>query len=120
MLIFSTANANEGVGLNIIKKTNKVIEELEKLMKNGVSASMLTSYIRDKVNFFNSYILKIKDDSVEETLGNSTLGNIVHDSIEEIYKSHTNKYLTKSFLEQLKCKVYRIVKKNARKYVNER
>ena len=102
------------------KKTNKVIEELEKLMKNGVSASMLTSYIRDKVNFFNSYILKIKDDSVEETLGNSTLGNIVHDSIEEIYKSHTNKYLTKSFLEQLKCKVYRIVKKNARKYVNEK
>jgi hypothetical protein len=102
------------------KKTNKVIEELEKLMKNGVSASMLTNYIRDKVNFFNSYILKIKDDSVEETLGNSTLGNIVHDSIEEIYKSHTNKYLTKSFLEQLKCKVYRIVKKNARKYVNEK
>ena len=102
------------------KKTNKVIEELEKLMKNGVSASMLTNYIRDKVNFFNSYVLKIKDDSVEETLGNSTLGNIVHDSIEEIYKSHTNKYLTKSFLEQLKCKVYRIVKKNARKYVNEK
>ena len=102
------------------KKTNKVIEELEKLMKNGVSASMLTNYIRDKVNFFNSYILKIKDDNVEETLGNSTLGNIVHDSIEEIYKSHTNKYLTKSFLEQLKCKVNRIVKKNARKYVNEK
>ena len=102
------------------KKTNKVIEELEKLMKNGVSASMLTSYIRDKINFFNSYILKIKDDSVEETLGNSTLGNIVHDSIEEIYKSHTNKYLTKSFLEKLKFKVYRIVKKNARKYVNEK
>lgn len=102
------------------KKTDKVIEELEKLMKNGVSASMLTSYIRDKVNFFNSYILKIKDDSVEETLGNSTLGNIVHDSIEEIYIRHTNKYLTKSFLEQIKGNVHRIVKKVATKYVNEK
>lgn len=102
------------------KKNDKVIKELEKLMKNGVSASMLTSYVRDKLNFFDSYILKIKDDSVEETLGNSTLGNIVHDSIEEIYKRYTNKYLTKSFLVEIKGKVSRIVNKIARKYVKEK
>ena len=102
------------------KKTDKVIKELEKLMKKGVSASMLTSYVRDKLNFFESYILKIKDDSVEETLGNSTLGNIVHDSIEEIYKGHINKYFTKSVLEKLKGKVSKVVTKVGRKYVKEK
>ncbi|WP_426278084.1 PD-(D/E)XK nuclease family protein [Chryseobacterium sp. S-02] len=73
-------------------KTAIVLERLEK-WKEKVSASHLTSYLYNPVDFYLSKILNTSEnDEIEEELSVKNYGNLVHYTLQEIY-------------EVLKCKV---------------
>ena len=73
-------------------KTAIVLERLEK-WKEKVSASHLTSYLYNPVDFYLSKILNTSEnDEIEEELSVKNYGNLVHYTLQEIY-------------EILKCKV---------------
>ena len=101
-------------------KSPLVIEKLNLLIENGVSASMLSLYVLDKIKFFENYVLCIKEEKMEETIASSTLGNIIHDALEEIYKKYEGQNILEKHLEQMIIEVPKIVNKISKEYVNEK
>lgn len=100
-------------------KTKLVKEKLQAIIEKGVSASMLCLYVLDKVKFFENYILGLKEESIEETITSSTIGNIVHDSLEFLYKEYVSKELRIEDLEKMKNIVDETVKNMSLEYVRK-
>ncbi len=89
-----------------IIKTPAVIKRLEEIAGKYFSPSSLTSYIRNPIDFYYQKILKINEaQDVEEVVGYSTLGNIVHDSLENLYKPFVGSLLQSEELKQLIPKI---------------
>ena len=101
------------------KKTKLVEEKLNAIIKNGVSASMLCLYAMDQIKFFETYVLGLREENIEETIASSTIGNIVHDSLELIYKDYVRKKLKMRDLKKMKEKINTTVQNIIRNYVRE-
>jgi len=82
-----------------IQKTSAVMEKLEN-WKERVSASHLTSYLYNPVDFYISKILNTSEtDEIEEELSVRNYGNLVHYSLQDIYENLKGKVLTEKDLE---------------------
>ena len=89
-----------------INKTNKVLERLKDIANKGFSPSSLTNYIRNPIEFYNQKILKIGEyDEVEETIAANTLGNVIHNTLEDFYKPLEGKQLTVNHVKHMKTLV---------------
>ncbi len=85
----------EPLDLLKIQKSESVRNLLDQWAENGISASSLGSYLRNPIQFYQQQILGIRDfEDAEENVGARILGNIVHDSLEELYKPLLGKILT--------------------------
>ena len=100
-------------------KTKLVQEKLSSILENGISASMLCLYVMDQIKFFETYILGLKEEKIEETIASSTIGNIVHDSLEIIYKGYVGKRLKIEDLEKMNKLVSTTVKDVIKNYMRE-
>ena len=82
-----------------IEKTAKVQEKLEE-WKSRISASHLTSYIYNPVDFYLTKILNTKESTeIEEELSQRSYGNLVHYSLQLIYEKLIGKILSVNDLE---------------------
>lgn len=82
-----------------IKKTDIVLERLEK-WKAKVSASHLTSYLYNPIDFYLSKILNTSEtDEIEEELSVKNYGNLVHYSLQEVYEALKGKLLRENDLK---------------------
>jgi hypothetical protein len=82
-----------------ILKTDIVMERLEK-WKEKVSASHLTSYLYNPIDFYLSKILKTSEtDEIEEELSVKNYGNLVHYSLQEVYELLKGKVLKEKDLQ---------------------
>lgn len=89
----------------VIEKTPEIMTVLKKIAAGGFSPSALTTYIRNPMDFYRNYILGIKDtDEVEETISALTLGNVVHNTLENFYKPLEGNHLTPEDLKKMKAK----------------
>ena len=79
---------------------------------------MLNLFLTDKSKFFERYILEIRDENIEEIAKANTLGNIVHDTIEELYIPVLNKNLSVKQLIKIKKIIKKTVGKKIEKYIN--
>lgn len=94
----------------IIAKTPAVIEKLNE-WKGRVSASHLTSYLYDPVQFYLNFVLRTKEEKeIEEELSQRNYGNLVHYSLEFLYEKLIGKELTVSDLERLINKINEAIK----------
>ncbi len=92
--------------LKTFEKTLKVLERIQKIAEKGFSPSALTNYIRNPIDFYYQKILKVTEfNEVEETVAYNTLGTIVHDTLEHLYKPYLNTFLTLEILQTMKSKV---------------
>jgi len=100
-----------------IDKNKIVINQLNKLAAKGISPSTITNYLYNPIAFYKQKILGIGElDLVEETIEATTMGSVVHDVLEELYKPYTNQFLTQEDL-QLMTKQYKsLVKKSFLKH----
>ncbi len=81
-----------------ITKTDIVLERLEK-WKAKVSASHLTSYLYNPIDFYLSKILNTSEtDEIEEELSVKNYGNLVHYSLQEVYEALKGKALKENDL----------------------
>ncbi|WP_452225349.1 PD-(D/E)XK nuclease family protein [Lacinutrix chionoecetis] len=88
--------------LKEIKKTETVVEQLKTIAKQGFSPSSLTNYIRNPLDFYYQKLLGIKDiEEVEETIAANTMGTVVHDTLEALYKPYIGKTLTVGDIERM-------------------
>ncbi|MCV6631249.1 MAG: PD-(D/E)XK nuclease family protein [Flavobacteriaceae bacterium] len=87
--------------LQHIPKSKAQLQALDKVCEKGISASALTTYVRNPIDFFNRYLLGIRQsDTVEETIASNTMGTIVHDSLEDLYQPMVGKVLTEPMLKK--------------------
>ncbi|WP_353145608.1 PD-(D/E)XK nuclease family protein [Chryseobacterium sp.] len=83
-----------------ISKTGIVMERLQK-WKEKVSASHLTSYLYNPIDFYLSKILNTSEtDEIEEELSVKNYGNLVHYSLQEVYEVIKGKVLKESDLQK--------------------
>lgn len=75
------------VQLDEVEKNQDIYDKLDRILASSVSASALNKYLTCPLDFYYRYILEYgEDDEVEEEMNNSTLGTIIHDALEELYK----------------------------------
>ncbi|MGE8512896.1 MAG: PD-(D/E)XK nuclease family protein [Chryseobacterium culicis] len=93
-------NSSEPIATKPIEiiKTQTVQERLQK-WKEKVSASHLTSYLYNPIDFYLSKILNTSEtDEIEEELSIKNYGNLVHYSLQEVYEVLKGKILKESDL----------------------
>ena len=78
-----------------IQKSEDILQKLRNWAAHGISPSALTTYIRNPLEFYNRYVLGIKEEiTVEKTIAANTLGTIIHNTLENLYKPLINKELS--------------------------
>lgn len=83
-----------------IQKSNKVLELLHNWAEKGISASSLSTYLRNPIDFYQNYILNLSEaKDAEENVDARVLGNIVHKSLEQLYKPILGKILNENDLK---------------------
>ena len=88
-----------------IEKTPAVIQCLEE-WKKRVSASHLTSYLYNPIQFYLNYILKTKETAeIEEELSQRNYGNLVHYSLEYLYSLKKCKILNLNDIDEIISKI---------------
>jgi ATP-dependent helicase/nuclease subunit B len=91
-----------------IKKTESVLNRLiEKTQsEKGLSPTSLNTYKECELKFYFRFIANIKEpDEVDENIEASAIGNIIHKTLEKIYKPLIDKVLTKEIISSLE-KIY--------------
>ncbi|HFS67916.1 MAG TPA: PD-(D/E)XK nuclease family protein, partial [Flavobacteriia bacterium] len=90
-----------------IEKNDEIIKTIDSYNKDkGFSPSALTNYIANPIYFYQQRILGIKDtDTIEETIALNTLGNIIHEVLEDFYKPLKQRVLIVEDLVLLKKKI---------------
>ena len=85
-----------------IPKTKSVVEALSGWAEKGVSPSSLSSYIRNPVLFYEQKILGVKEfEEAEEIVGARVMGNIIHNTLEELYQPFLGKILVWEDFDEL-------------------
>ncbi len=92
-----------------IKKTDAVLKGLEQYeVINGeaqrpLSPSALSTYIKSPVQFYLRFVANFRErDEVLEEMDPITLGNIVHNTLEELYTPFLHKEITHEIITSLK------------------
>ena len=92
--------------LQHIPKTGSVLDRLKELSNQGFSPSSLTNYIRNPLDFYYEKILGIKEfEDVEENIAANTLGSVIHNALEELYKPLEGQFLAIDHLKDFKTRV---------------
>ena len=96
-----------------VAKNKLVLERLEELAKKGISPSTITNYLYNPIAFYKQKILRINElDLVEETIAANTMGTVVHDTLEALYKPYINQFLTIEHLDIMSKEYKGLVKKH--------
>ncbi|MGG6229852.1 PD-(D/E)XK nuclease family protein [Tenacibaculum sp. SDUM215027] len=108
--IISPKVVTSPVQLKEIQKDEKVLERLRELANKGISPSALTNYLYNPIAFYKQKILKINElEDVEETVAANTMGTVVHDTLEELYKPFEGKFLHAGDVENMQKKTKELV-----------
>lgn len=92
---------NEEEKLFEIEKTPFVQEKLNK-WKDYISPSSLGTYLWDPITFYKRYVLDLKEeDEVEEFAGDRTLGNVIHNTLEQLYLPYKDTILTPEIFKKI-------------------
>ena len=106
---------NQKPSLKSIAKNEFVIERLRELAKKGISPSALTNYLYNPISFYKQKILQLKEfEDVEETIAYTTLGTVVHQTLDELYTPFVGKFLQTGSLSLMEKKVKELVVKHFR------
>lgn len=104
----------------IISKTDDILERLKNLAERGISPSALTNYILNPITFYQQNVLQVYEErDVEETVEARTFGDIVHGTLEDLYRPLLKKILKEEDFKAMRPKVRGLVEKHfLEKYKN--
>ncbi|CAI8330926.1 MAG: Uncharacterised protein [Flavobacterium sp. SCGC AAA160-P02] len=100
-----------------IEKNKMIIDRLNELAVKGISPSTITNYLYNPIAFYKQKVLRIGElDLVQETIEANTMGTIIHDVLEDLYKPYTNKFLTQEYVQLMTEQYKDLVKKSFHKH----
>ncbi|RNL92971.1 PD-(D/E)XK nuclease family protein [Sinomicrobium pectinilyticum] len=93
-----------------VQKTPSLMETIRIMAEKGFSPTSLSNYIRNPIEFYKQSVLKVSDEyEVEETIAANTLGTIIHDTLEDLYKPLTGQVLTPDHVADMQSKVNGVI-----------
>lgn len=85
-----------------VPKSDELIEKLQMLSAIGFSPSAISTYITCPLQFYFKYLLGIKElDGVDEDISMVLFGNILHHTMERLYKPYLNEPISKEIIHLL-------------------
>ncbi len=81
-----------------IEKTEEVLLKLRQMAATGFSPSALALYLTDQILFYQRYIVGFKGGTDEMLLNPLSIGNIIHESLEEVFKAFKNEILSPAII----------------------
>ncbi|MBK5209955.1 MAG: PD-(D/E)XK nuclease family protein [Flavobacteriaceae bacterium] len=85
-----------------IEKTPEIMQKLQAVFTKGISPSALATYIYDPIRFYEQRILEIyEEDEVEETIAANTMGSVIHEVLEKLYKPFLNQFLSRENIAEM-------------------
>ena len=101
-----------------IKKTPLLISDLKALAENGLSPSSLSSYIKNPIDFYKKYVLRLQDSiEVQEDIAANTFGTILHEALFLLYQPSLGKVLTPDNFSSMIAQVNSILKESFHKHL---
>jgi ATP-dependent helicase/nuclease subunit B len=89
-----------------IEKTPVVIQQLIEVFMKGISPSALANYIYNPIRFYEQKVLKIREENeVEETIAVNTMGTVIHEVLEKLYKPFEGTYIYKEAINEMFPKI---------------
>ena len=89
-----------------VTKTELMMTKIKDVASKGFSPSSLANYIRNPIDFYYQKILGIKEqENVEEIVASNTLGTVIHNTLEELYKPLVGKLLSVEAIKAMKVEV---------------
>ncbi|MFV8225404.1 PD-(D/E)XK nuclease family protein [Christiangramia aquimixticola] len=89
--------------LRKVEKTPEMMRQIASLATSGFSPSALTTYMRNPLDFYQQYVLGVRDqDEVEETVAFNTLGTVVHNALENLYKPLEGELISEELIKKFK------------------
>lgn len=87
----------------VVTKSEHLQNRLKQIATDkGFSPSSIGSYLRSPLGFYKQRVLRINDvDEVEENIAANTLGTIIHNVLEELYKPLINKFISESEIDEM-------------------
>ncbi len=100
--VVSASTSSTKSTLKEVPKTPEVMLKLKSLFTSGISPSALTSYIRNPLDFYRTYILNLKEtEDIEDEISYKTFGNVIHECLDILYKSYEGKRLQEADVDQM-------------------
>lgn len=93
-----------------IEKTSEIIQKLEDYFKSGFSASALNLYGTCSLKFYLQKLKSIRETEILETeIQANTLGDVVHQALEVLYKPFINKILKAEDFKDIESKANKVL-----------
>lgn len=81
---------NENTYPGEIKKSERIISLIKEFFKSGLSPSALNNFLECQENFYHNNLLRVHElTKNEELIEDSTYGNAVHKTLDNLYKKET-------------------------------
>ncbi len=104
-----------------IPKTDALLKKLEEKAISGISPSFLDAYIYDPYEFVKNRLLGLQqEEELIEGIPVNIYGNIVHDTLRDLYKKLEGKTLQKHHIQNFKKHYKELIINNFEKHTGEK
>jgi ATP-dependent helicase/nuclease subunit B len=104
----------------IIPKTETTLAKLKEMAEKGFSPTALNLYIRCPLQFYFQEILGLaEEETIEETIEAKTMGIVVHDVLQQVFKPFTGRFVNPMELQEGMKDIETLLKKAFRKHFAE-
>lgn len=100
-----------------LPKTPEVLKRLRQMASLGLSPSSLNTFIRCSLKFYLEKVARLREaEEVEETIEASTLGNVVHGVLEDLYSPLTGQVVNPEHISAMQDQVNTLTIQRFRKH----
>ena len=95
----------------VVHKSPSLLALLSLKASNAFSPTSLSRYIQDPLEFYRKNILGIRDTlELEETIAPNTFGNVIHETLENLYLPYLGEILVPHHIAQMKSTVLEVLR----------
>lgn len=95
----------------LIEKTTEIQSRLQQMAQQGFSPSSLKTFIRCPLQFYLEKVARLKEtEEVEETIEASTMGNVIHGVLQDLYQPYTGKLLPAEIIGNFSSLIHEALK----------
>ena len=93
-----------------IEKTPQMMDQLKKIAEKGFSPTSLSAYLTDPMVFYDRYLLGVQPiEEQNKVMSNLRRGELVHDTLEQLYKPYLNSVMSVKFFDQMLSELPKIM-----------